>query len=85
MLRIALAELRDADVRDTAAQLAALAATINASEAEVVVSGTPCDLARLVALDKPVVRARYEFAERVPGTLEAIVRRFLVARGLASG
>lgn len=67
------------------AQLAALAATINASEAEVVVSGTPCDLARLIALDKPVVRARYEFAERVPGTLEAIVRRFLVARGLASG
>lgn len=67
------------------AQLAALAATINASEAEVVVSGTPCDLARLVALDKPVVRARYEFAETLPGTLEAIVRRFLVERGLVAG
>jgi len=67
------------------AQLAALAATINASAADVVVSGTPCDLARLVALDKPVVRARYEFAESPPGRLEAIVRRFLVEQALVAG
>jgi len=31
--------------------------------ADVVVSATPVDLGRLIAVDKPVVRARYEFAE----------------------
>jgi predicted GTPase len=44
-------------------QLAALAATINAAPADAVVSGTPADIARLLAVDKPVLRARYEFAE----------------------
>ena len=44
-------------------QLRALAATIDAADADLVVSGTPLDLARLVALNKPVIRARYEFVE----------------------
>jgi predicted GTPase len=56
-----------------AAQLAALAATINASTAEILVSATPIDLARLVRIDKPVIRARYEFAEDgTPGLANAI-------------
>jgi predicted GTPase len=55
------------------AQLAALAETINRSEAELVVSGTPIDLAALVPLDKPVVRARYEFAEAGVPTLQHVV------------
>jgi predicted GTPase len=45
------------------AQLDDLQATINGSRADVVVSGTPSDIARLIAIEKPVVRARYEFAE----------------------
>jgi predicted GTPase len=52
----------------SAAQLEALRATIDRVDADVVVAATPVDLARLVAIDKPVVRARYEFAETaVPG------------------
>ncbi len=52
----------------SAAQLEALQATIDRVDADVVVAATPVDLARLVAIDKPVVRARYEFAETaVPG------------------
>jgi predicted GTPase len=47
----------------TADQLADLAATINRSDADVVVIGSPSDLARLVEIEKPVARARYEFAE----------------------
>lgn len=58
-------------------QLAALAQTINDSEAEVVVSGTPCDLASLVAIDKPVVRARYEYAEAETPGLGALIDDFL--------
>ena len=63
-----------------AGQLAALRATLNRAEADVVVSATPLDLSALIALDKPVVRARYEFADAGDPTLGAIVDRFL-ARG----
>ena len=45
------------------AQLAALRSTINASEAEIVLAATPIDLARLGGIDKPVVRARYHYAD----------------------
>lgn len=41
------------------AQRAALKATIEASDAEVVVAGTPIDFARVVRIDRPVIRARY--------------------------
>ena len=44
-------------------QVASLRATINAAEADVVVAGTPIDLGGLLGTSKPVVRARYEFAE----------------------
>jgi predicted GTPase len=44
-------------------QLEALRTTIASVNADVVVAATPVDLARLVKIDKPVVRARYEFAE----------------------
>lgn len=58
-------------------QLEALRDTINNSAAEVVVSGTTCDLAALIQLNKPVVRARYEFAELEQPGLGGIVDRFL--------
>lgn len=45
------------------AQLQALARTIDTSNAEVVVVATPIDLVALIPITKPVVRARYEFAE----------------------
>jgi predicted GTPase len=66
-----------------AAQLAALRETINAAAAEVVVAATPIDLAALLALDKPVVRARYDFADAGEPTLGAVVEAFLTARALA--
>jgi predicted GTPase len=59
------------------AQLAALAETINGSQAEVVVTGTPIDLAALVPLKKPVVRARYGFAEAGKPGLKAEIDAFL--------
>ncbi len=56
-----------------AAQLEALQATINAVPADVVVAATPIDLAALIDVNKPVVRARYEFAEiGRPGLAEEI-------------
>jgi len=44
-------------------QLEALRATIAGVDVDVVVAATPVDLTRLIAIDKPVVRAGYEFAE----------------------
>ncbi len=47
--------------------------TIEAADADVVVAGTPIDLARAVALDKPVVRARYAYADAgSPGLMEHV-------------
>ena len=61
-----------------AAQVADLQATIEAAVAagdcDAVVSGTPIDITRVVTVPVPVVRARYEFAEREPGRLAAAVR-----------
>jgi len=49
----------------------------SSAEVDLVVSGTPADLAALAALDKPVARARYEFAETEEPGLGAIVDRWL--------
>ena len=60
-----------------AAELAALAATINGAAADVVVAATPIDLARLIHIGKPVVRARYDFAEAGTPTLASAIDEFL--------
>jgi predicted GTPase len=59
------------------AQLAAMTETIAGSDAEVVVSATPIDLAALMPIRQRVVRARYEFAEDPAEPLSAIVDIFL--------
>jgi len=68
----------------SASERAALAATIEASRAELVVSGTPHDLGALLGIAKPVLRARYEFAEvETPGLwgeVEAFLRHTQLAR-----
>ncbi len=61
------------------AQLEALRQTINAARADVVVAATPIDLAALIDLEKPVVRARYEFADSETPGLAAELDRFLGA------
>ncbi|MDA0302175.1 MAG: cyclic 2,3-diphosphoglycerate synthase [Chloroflexi bacterium] len=55
-------------------QLAELRATIEAAPSDVVVvAGTPIDLAGLLGLERPVVRARYEYADAGEPTLGAII------------
>jgi predicted GTPase len=61
-------------------QLEALRRTIQEAPADVVVAGTPIDLTALLPLNKPVVRARYEYAERDGAGLWAEVERFLERR-----
>lgn len=59
------------------AQLEALRETIDRVGADVVVAATPLDLAALIPLRTPVVRARYEFADAGAPTLAAMVEEFL--------
>ncbi|MCC6879015.1 MAG: hypothetical protein IT511_04400, partial [Rhodocyclaceae bacterium] len=58
-------------------QLDALRQTINATPADLVVSATPIDLAALIQVHKPVVRARYEFAEAESPGLAGAIEAFL--------
>lgn len=63
-------------------QLEALGQTINNTQADVVVAATPIDLAALIKVNKPVVRARYEFAETGEPGLGRLVEKFLVRAGI---
>jgi predicted GTPase len=67
-----------------AAQLADLEATIRAVDADVVVAGTPIDLARLVEVDTPIRRARYELRELDHPTLEGALAPWLARWAAAS-
>lgn len=58
-------------------QLLALQKTINAASADVVVAATPCDLAALIDINKPVIRASYEFAETGEPALSRLIEAFL--------
>lgn len=61
-------------------QLAALGETIRRAACDVVVSATPIDLSARVKADKPIVRARYDYADAGEPTLGSIVDEFTAAR-----
>jgi predicted GTPase len=50
-------------------QVRELEATLNAVPADLVLAATPIDLTRIMRLEKPVVRVRYEIDEVEPGAL----------------
>ncbi len=58
------------------AQMKELEMTINAADCDSVIAGTPIDLGRLLALNKPVVRVRYRI-EEVDIKLEDVVEKWL--------
>ena len=64
------------------AQREALRATLEACGAEVVVAGTPVDLAAALGLRIPVVRARYEYASVGSPGLGESVDALLASQGL---
>ncbi|TVQ49474.1 MAG: GTPase [Gloeocapsa sp. DLM2.Bin57] len=61
------------------AQLAALETTINRTPADLVISATPIDLASLIKVNKPIIRARYEFAEGEDPGLGDYLKQFLTS------
>ncbi len=58
-------------------QLADLEKTINAVDCDVVVIGTPIDLNRIVKIEKPTVRVKYELQEIGSPNLDELLARFM--------
>jgi predicted GTPase len=58
-------------------QIAELKETIDHTPCDVVVLGTPIDLRRVLTIDKPTVRARYELKILGPVSLEQILAEFI--------
>jgi predicted GTPase len=69
----------------SAPQLEALRETIERAGAEVVVAATPIDLARVITVRPPILRARYRFAEVGEPGLGALVDGWLAGAGRAGG
>ena len=61
-------------------QIAELKGTIDATPCDVVLVGTPVDLRRIMRLDKPVARVKYDLQVLGPICLEEIVDNFLRRR-----
>ncbi|MBI5156839.1 MAG: GTPase [Acidimicrobiia bacterium] len=61
-------------------QIKDLAATINASDADAVVIGTPIDLGRILEIDKPHTRVTYDLAEIGSPNLTEILAKFVKER-----
>ncbi len=55
------------------AQIQDLEKTINATPCDVVLAATPIDLTRLVKIDKPVQRVKYEYQDHGEPTLEQLL------------
>jgi predicted GTPase len=58
-------------------QVAELAETIDSADVDAVVIGTPIDLRRLIEIDRPSVRVRYELQEIGEPTLEDVLAPLL--------
>jgi predicted GTPase len=57
-------------------QMEELQKTINKADVEAVVIGTPIDLTRIVKIDKPSVRVRYDLQEIGRPNLEDVLKEF---------
>jgi len=60
-------------------QISDLEATINAIDCDLVLFATPIDLPKLVSINKPTMRVRYEYEDHDDPTLEAVLVKRLSA------
>ena len=66
-------------------QLRDLEATINNSDADSVIIGTPIDLGRVIDIKKPYTRVFYDLQSIGMPTLESVLADFLVKQGIGLG
>ncbi len=63
-------------------QIKDLEETINNTPCDIVVSGTPIDLNRVVKVNKPIVRVKYDLEEIGKPTLEDVLKDFLKKKNI---
>lgn len=61
-------------------QISELAETINRSDADIVVSGTPVDISKVLKVRIPIVHVNYTLTEMTPGFLDKAVGNLLKAK-----
>ncbi|MCL4503084.1 MAG: GTPase, partial [Deltaproteobacteria bacterium] len=60
-------------------QIRDLEATINSCGCDLVLFSTPIHLNRLLSLDKPAIRVRYEYADYGEHTLQEVLEKRMAA------
>jgi len=63
-------------------QMRELEATINAADCDAVLAATPINLARVINVNKPIIRVRYGVGKDVEAELQEILDEFLAKKGL---
>lgn len=58
-------------------QIQELEETINSADCDLVISGTPIDITRILSSSKPIVRVKYDVGEETAKELEIIVEKFV--------
>ncbi len=58
-------------------QILELEETINQTDCDIVITGTPIDLGRIIKINKPIVRAKYELQELSKPSLSNIIQALL--------
>ncbi|HQI82664.1 MAG TPA: GTPase, partial [Deltaproteobacteria bacterium] len=65
----------------SAGQIADLEQTINASECDLVLFATPIQLTRILSINKPTIRVRYEYEDHGSPLLQEVLLDELQKRG----
>jgi len=60
-------------------QITDLEETINQTECDIVITGTPIDLGKIIKINKPIVRANYELLETSKPDLKNLLRNYITA------
>ena len=60
-------------------QITDLEETINQTECDTVITGTPIDLGKIIKINKPIVRANYELLETSKPDLKNLLRDYITA------
>ena len=65
-------------------QIKELEETINRSDADAIVSGTPIDINRVLNVNKTIARVRYDVDKTTEEKLKSLVSKFLRSKGLSN-
>ena len=58
-------------------QIKELEQTINNTDCDIVISGTPIDITRVLKPDKPIIRVKYKVGDETAKELEKIIKNFI--------